>query len=317
MYVASDPNTITLMEAAGGTCAADPRLRLKPGMVVCQNVDANQYKTLLASRSRSSLQAKAPSKASEPRSRHNDLNSMRPSSPSAQKPPAIFPGLEKIGYHIYPINKLKVINAYGPTAPDAPLSKQKVGQGGYDVVTNGSFTANYTIPAVSVMRDGRVDTLGYAKTWNRGGVAVLRDGTIVVARQQGGSLDNIQCAFGTDQNPVVDFMGGGGLLIENGVKVTSEDLGSQQHFDQGGYGLSAGQFRSTFHTLVGIRTGQAFLITSPVRSGAQIQQDLLREGFGSAVKFDGGAGFYVRDVYGYKNEKGKNPLGLGIHNKRQ
>ncbi len=51
IYVASDPKVVQLIEAAGGTCTADPRLRLGTGVLICQNVDADQYKRLYTSQS--------------------------------------------------------------------------------------------------------------------------------------------------------------------------------------------------------------------------------------------------------------------------
>ena len=243
------------------------------------------------------------------------------------------------GYIIFPIQDLTVTNAYGsvvlqgkdkghriPKTADDALADQPVGRGGYDVVANGGFTAGGIHPVVPVMRHGVLDYDGDGVTRLRGGVAVLDDGRIVVARQTGGAEADIQSAFGTADHKVVDFMGGGALIIESGEAVDSDDLGGRQKFGgrprQGDPGFGAEQFHSARHTLVGIKGGQAFLILSPNRrcvplpndsTVPNVQSDLLAAGYSAVVKFDGGAGFYFRSADGRRDVRGLDSLGLCIH----
>src|SRR5262245_1719583 len=47
-WVADNPGIIQAMKAAGGTCSPDPGMRLRPGSVICRNVNADKYKSLTA-----------------------------------------------------------------------------------------------------------------------------------------------------------------------------------------------------------------------------------------------------------------------------
>jgi hypothetical protein len=258
---------------------------------------------------------------------------MRPGSVAARKPPLRFPTLRPPTYFIYPIDSINVINADGRLKQrDKPLAEQKIIPGTCDVVANGSFTTRMTgkkgvFAIVSVMRDTRLDNAGIPKTWGRGAVAVLKDGSVVIGRQRkigsgipparvGGEIRRaIEEEFGEANNPVFDFMGGGALLIENGKRLSreelSEDLFTNQGFDNGGRGLAAEQFRKSDHTLVAIREGQAFLIIARSKDGKTLWEDLKQAGFTSVVMFDGGGGFYWNDG---KNSgpNGENVLGFCI-----
>jgi hypothetical protein len=254
------------------------------------------------------------------------------------------------GYIIVPVGALQILNSSGVgSSPDARLSKTWVTSGKCAVLANGSFTANYVTPAVPIVRGGRLDTEGYGKsladadkslssnskitTDRRGGVAVLRDGTIVIGRQNGRSLAQIQSAFGRPGKQVWDFMGGGAMLLEGGREVSTADLFEQQGFadqDKGRVlyrkdargnlipriGFEAGQLASARHTLVGVQGGQPYLIVSPNRDGRQLQRDLKAGGFSDAVKFDGGRGFYFTDgqteIRGRGDGTGGNSLGLCV-----
>jgi len=226
-------------------------------------------------------------------------------------------------------------------------------------LANGSFTEDFKKPAAPVIRGGRPDLQiplaagqdpleapmvagkslnpadkgltsdgqGKVTTDRRGGVAVLRDGKVVIGRQNGRSFQQINRSFG---GHVWDFMGGGAMLLENNRLVDTTDLFEQQGFvdQQSGRvlynkdgtprtGFAAGQFVNAQHTLVGIKTGQAYLIVSPNRDGRQIQRELKQDGFSHAVMFDGGRGFYFTDgkteIMGRKGVKDwGNSLGLCV-----
>lgn len=249
--------------------------------------------------------------------RYNPLNSQRPGSPEATRPPPDLSALARLGYTVYPIAQVDVLYAAAKKGPDSPLSAQKQGAGGYDAVLSGTFTTDYVQSAGPIMRDGTMDTQGHVKAENRGGMAVLEDGTIVVGRAKGRTAEQVQASFGSSENKVRDFMGGGALLVEGGKAVSDADLRTQQRFDQGGGGIKAQQMRSTHHVLVGIRDGQAFAIVAVDKSGAQMQKDLTAHGFDAVVKYDGGSGGYARDGAGGAPElRGSNTTGMGIKTRK-
>lgn len=254
--------------------------------------------------------------------------------PSDQAPVIDLPRLKPPNYFLYQIKSIKVINADERLKnPDPPLSAYQLGTSGCEVIANGSFTTkiagrgNQLFPVVTVMRRGMLKNNGLPKTRGRGGMALLRDGTITIDRQQDVEpnvpqnqlskelVSSINEVFGERGNPVSDFMGGGALLIENGAKVSSADLYRRQSFDNGGAGLAAEQFRQADHTVIGILAGQAFLIIARNVDGARLQQDLFSAGFSSAVMFDGGGGFYWRDTAGHA-ATGANVLGFCVTKRR-
>jgi hypothetical protein len=245
------------------------------------------------------------------------LNSQRPGTPEAQRPPPDLSALERLGYTVHPIAQVDVLYAAAKKGPDAPLSAQKQGPGGYDAVLSGTFTTDYVQSAGPMMRDGRMDTQGHAKAKERGGMAVLEDGSVVIGRAKGRTAEEVQATFGSAENRVKDFMGGGALLVEGSRAVSDDDLYARQRFDQGAGGIRAQQMRATHHVLVGIRDGQAFAIVAREKSGAQMQKDLLAHGFDSVVKYDGGSGGYARDGAGGAPEyRGVNTTGMGIRKRR-
>lgn len=242
------------------------------------------------------------------------LNSQTPSRDIHRQdlPPQLRLELERKGYIIYAANSLEVLNERGKENPDRPLREVAVGRGGNKAVVSGTFYDQTSgQPVGAVMRDGRLDTPGVEKAKERGGVAILQDGTIVVGRMAGNTTASIQKEFGSPENPVRDFMGGGALLIENSKVVSSEDLRTRQRFDQGSGGIRAQQMRQTDHVLVGIRQGRCFVIVAKNKTGKTIQDDLSKAGFTSLVKFDGGSGAYARDSKGVRT-RGKNPTGFAV-----
>lgn len=245
------------------------------------------------------------------------LNSQRPGTPEAARRPPDLSALARLGYTVYPIEQLDVLYAAAKKGPDKALSAQKQGAGGYDAVLSGTFTTDYVQSAGPIMRDGRMDTQGHAKAKDRGGMAVLEDGSIVIGRAQGRTAEEVQATFGTQDNKVRDFMGGGALLVEGSKAVSDQDLYARQRFDQGAGGIRAQQMRATHHVLVGIRDGQAFAIVAQDRSGAEMQKDLVAHGFDSVVKYDGGSGGYARDGAGGAPEyRGVNTTGMGIRKRK-
>jgi hypothetical protein len=211
---------------------------------------------------------------------------------------------------IYPISQLTIIYP----VPDAV---QRHGSKSYRAIANGSFLDGNT-PTSPVMIAGSLKTVGsnLGKTAHRGCVAVLNTGEVVVGRMQfkgapsGGEKgveSVIQSSFG---KPVTSLMAGGALLIENGKHTTDLDGNKDQHFDQGGSGIAAGQMRRTDHVAVATRGGRAFLVIALNQSGACIRAHL--DGYDAAVKFDGGQQFWAH-LPGWDRYVGQHPLGLAVN----
>jgi len=220
------------------------------------------------------------------------------------------------GFQAFQVGQARVLNASPSQAqgnsrdpvPGTPLNqmdRQRLGLGQVDLVVNGTFNIDNgpgtrrEYPAGTIIRNGRVDTGGLPKTLGRGAMAVLQDGRVVVLRQGGSSKPEdiqkqLQCDYGANIR-VRDFMGGGALLVENGRKVSDEDLRVHQQFDQGGGGINAQQLRRTDHSVVAQhRNGQTYVLVAKDKTGRQIQDELLAAGFVNVVKFDGGSGFIAR-----------------------
>lgn len=262
--------------------------------------------------------------------RKAELTEKNSQVPEDDRVPKKFKTLVAKGYTFYPVEDggLDILNSAATDKPDATLPKQKVGQGGYDAVTNATFTTgDYVTSAGAVMRDGKLDTPGVAKAANRGGVAVLDDGSIEVGRASGNSAQAIEKSFGTQDHHVKDFVGGGALLVENGNPVSNDDLWHKQNFFANDdperastAGFNAQQMHKTFHTVVGICDGQAYVIVTGWRTGKEIQKDLLGVGFDTVVKFDGGSGCYDRDTRDpnrpQKGKAGRDSIGFGIHTEK-
>jgi len=185
----------------------------------------------------------------------------------------------------------------------------------FDVVTGGTYRSlqpgGRQVSQGPVMRGGVLETSGNRKTWHRGGVAVLQDGTIVVDRMAGGIENDIQARFGQKDNPVMQFLGGGAVLVEGGEQIAREDLHGRQEFQRlRGSGLNAPEMCMDNHLIVAIRNGMCVVTAAMGRTGHQMVVDLARAGFSTAVKFDRGSGFFLCDDEWYY--KGRNPTGLGI-----
>lgn len=219
--------------------------------------------------------------------------------------------LAERGYLVRAVTDFEVLNTTARTAtpPDGVIAEQKPN---FDVVANGTFYGGAD-PVGPVVRDGQLDTSGYGICAERGGVARLRDGTIVVARTCGGGAAQLADAFGaTSDNPIEEAMGGGALLLEGGRVVADDDLRERQNFRQGEGGVRAAQMVKTTHSLMGIRDGVAYHIWVMKKSGAELQEELRAAGFSAVVMFDGGgAGFYDD---GQTRSTARSPalLGLGL-----
>ncbi len=210
------------------------------------------------------------------------------------------------GARIYAIDRLTIVNASGEIPSgrrDAALSRQPVantaaaGGGGSDVVVNGTFFATRlgnSVPLGPVIRGGTADHDRYpGEAYGRGAVAMRADGRIIVGRAAGAGQSEIDWRFGDGPgNPVKAAMGGGALLIENGISLQWPDLRDEQKFTGS---LQTNQFRKACHSLIGIRDGQAYLIFVEDDYGDTVQTKFAAAGFTALVKFDGGGACYLRD----------------------
>lgn len=210
------------------------------------------------------------------------------------------------GARIYAIDGLTILNASGEIPSgrrDASLSRQPAansaasGSRGFDVVVNGTFFATRlgnSVPLGPVIRGGNADHDRYpAEAYGRGAVAMRADGRIIVGRAAGAGQSEIEWRFGDGPaNGVLAAMGGGALLIENGISLQWPDLRDDQKFTGS---LQTNQFRKACHSLIGIRDGQAYLIFVEDDYGDTVQTKFAAAGFTALVKFDGGGACYLRD----------------------
>lgn len=228
--------------------------------------------------------------------------------------------LRALGYTLYGIGAITVLNSLTDREPDLLLGEQPVGAGGFDVVCSGTFVyelrgREIRVPAGPVMRRGRLDSRGVEKGQRRGAIGVLADGTIRIARTGGANGECntavLQAVFGSPGVPLVDLCGGGALLIERGARVAAQDLYDVQRFESGAGGFQAPQLRMGMHLAIGICDGTCWLVVAHSHSGETMQADLHGAGFGSLVLFDGGSGGFVRDASGTPYS-GRDIQGFGI-----
>ena len=170
----------------------------------------------------------------------------------------------------------------------------------FDVVTGGTYRSlrpgGRLVAQGTVVRNGKSETLGHRKTWKRGGVAVLQDGTIVVDRMAGGTLSDIRCRFGQPDNPVVQFLGGGAVMVENGKKIQSTDVHGRQRLQRRqGSGLNAPEMAVDNHVTVGIQAGMCVVATAMNRSGHQIYQQHGPRWIFSALNLSEDRAFFLCD----------------------
>lgn len=196
----------------------------------------------------------------------------------------------------------------------------------YDIVSSGTFYyENLKKSVAPVLTADENLYLGNPKALTRGTVFKLADGKIIVARipnenfsYQNTNMDEVSQILKNNihdieekyQQDVVELMGGGALLIENGQKVSRDDLIEKQFFDQGIGQLTGAQMRAAQHVLIATKEDRAYIILSGIASAAQLQTDLSL--FDNVVKFDGGSGcsFFVGNN---KNLcSGHNVTGFGI-----
>lgn len=168
---------------------------------------------------------------------------------------------------------------------------------GYPISTNGSFFSGgvpngpYQLGAVWGVGNSAI-------AYCRGGVGVVSGHQILVRRliiSPGHAAikqdleDNLRASFGGDLPQ--PFMGGGFMIIENGVAVSMMDLQSNQHYSTGNSGK---QLETNNHILLGNTRSKVFLVIAIQMDYAKIQTRLLGDGYTHLCMFDGGKAFWVR-----------------------
>jgi hypothetical protein len=245
----------------------------------------------------------------------SNSNAMQVGSSVTQKPPPNLGPLEGLGYTLTPIAMVDVLYA-DPYLPHGDYSLRELADGGrYDVVLSGPDTmlapGKYPRPPVGpVFRNGGLDSEGKDSSSNRGTVAVVKDGTVIMGRAQGTSSRDLKAHFGQPGNPLVSAVGGGALLVENGRLVDDRDLMLIQGFGGSPAGLRSYGMRAGVHTIMGIRKGRAFAAWCTTKSGIDIRNDFHRFGFGCVIKFAHGSSVFFDDCVDRLN--GQNATGFGV-----
>jgi hypothetical protein len=247
-------------------------------------------------------------------------NSMRPGTPEFEKANADMSLLENQGYIITHVASMTVLNA-NPRAkhPDFPLQNQDIGPRYFDCVMSGPETEVVfgvwpNPPVGPVFRRGRLDTIGTGRGQYRGVVAILTDGTVIVDRADGSEQADLTSRFSSPENPLVQLMGGGGLLIENGRRVGTIDMKRKQLYGGNPGGLRSLSMLNGTHLFVGIRRGKAYAGITFGRSALSMQDDFVAAEFGTLVKFSSGGTVFFDD--GEIIVQGQSAVGFGIKARR-
>ncbi len=264
--------------------------------------------------------------------------------PDNSKAKSIIEKLKQKGYKAFLIDELKIINALGKGIKDISSSYFSKG---YEIVTSGTFFFNCAPLGTVITNNQKPLETKEPKAIKRGGVAVLKSGVINLKQCNSNSVEKIKELF--CDNPVIgditfpeiserdevsEFLGGGGLLVDNGKKISSQELFIVQLFDQikdpkkkaNKDGIEADQFRKTYHIVIAEYDELVYLIFPAYKhykKGFNLQEDLCELGFSYVIKFDGGKGLYIspnpfppknNEDEEYKNvEYGKdNPSGFAI-----
>lgn len=259
----------------------------------------------------------------------------------------IIESLSKIGYNAVLLYDTKIINA--GTKGIGSLAKQYLNDK-YDIVTSGTFLSDSIPLGTIIVSEGCNFESQLEKVANRGGIAVLNSGLLNYDLSPGNQIKQIVEKFKdsliieditfkeiSETDEVVEFIGGGALLISNKEKITGKELYSIQKFDQipaiskeeiknkkilvdeNGKvidGLYATQMRSTQHILLAKNNELDYLVfpkLSKNKSGINIQNDLFKLGFSHVLKLDGGSAFFVESNIVENCSRGShNPSGFAF-----
>lgn len=245
----------------------------------------------------------------------SDMNAMRVGSASVQRPLPTLAVLEGLGYGLVPVDRLQVLNANPRARYPSESLRRLADVGRYDAVVGGpdtllKFGVHPRPPVGPVVRNAVLDTEGDERSKQRGCVAVLEDGTVVMGRANGLSLLSLQAQFGQPNNPLRDLLGGGAILIEQGRKVSQVDLSRTQRIGSGPHGFDARSMQQDVHTFMGVRKGKAFAGWCMGATARRMQEDFFVHGFGTLIKFAYGSAVFFDD--GADRLNGDNGTGFGV-----
>lgn len=251
--------------------------------------------------------------------------------------------LDKLGYFAILINELKVI--YEDNKSIGNLASKYL-KNGYDIVTSGTFFTTAPLGTI-ILNNGKTFITNEPKALKRGGIAILNSGIISYNLTNGYTENTIRPIF--DEKPAVsdiqfpeisetdvtsEFIGGGALLIHNGIKISGKDILEIQCFNQpmppekpGDIppkpitdGLKAAQMRNAQHIVIGKNNELDYPIVpkkSYLKKGEDIQREMFEIGFCETIKFDGGRGLWVESNIFNAGDQGKaNKSGFAIRRKK-
>ncbi|HVY62666.1 MAG TPA: hypothetical protein VHF22_13490, partial [Planctomycetota bacterium] len=197
------------------------------------------------------------------------------------------------GYIVKPIRNLRLL----PAATNGRQGDARTihpGDVHADIVTNGTFFGGNKF-AGPVIVNGKYSRESGGGA--RGGVAILKDGTIEVGRYEGPTEQAIRGSYANGAQ-IQSFMGGGASIVEGGKAVPAADLGKGPGHQGFSGGPAAGQFNpGARHTMLATdQAGRAYLVVdNNSKPLAAMQRDLAGAGFKNVVMFDGGNAFGYED----------------------
>ena len=229
-------------------------------------------------------------------------------------------------YEIAEIQDLSVVNAardvkWAFRTPDRIAPPGLHPSGPWNAIGNGSFVGDdenhggSPTGIVATIRHGKMDIRGDEKAWNRAGIAVVEDPHTHQRRVVICSLvDSLRYPFPSSPNraqsaitqacggaKVLEFMGGGALMVNLRQSVSDDSILGQQRFYDGDADVDSNPlFRAgnpnnpARHLCFGSRAGKAYFIVATHRTGSQLREDLAAKGFDQVVMFDGGGKFLLR-----------------------
>ena len=259
----------------------------------------------------------------------------------------IIESLNRFGYNAFLLNDTQIVNA--GVKGIGSIAKQYLNNN-FDIVTSGTFLSDGLPLGTIMVSEGNNYETKLEKVANRGGIAILKSGLlnfnitpgnqikqIIETFKEKPILDDITFKEISETDEVVEFMGGGALLINNKEKISGKELYSVQKLDQipkislddikkkkilidenGNIidGLYATQMRSTQHILLAKHNELDYLIFPKLnknKTGINIQNDLYKLGFSHALKLDGGSAFFVEsNIVESCNRGTHNPSGFAF-----
>lgn len=222
---------------------------------------------------------------------------------------------DKETFEIVPIKEIRIKNAFQKGIGRLFDSDVKNGKS-YDYYTNGTyFEAQGTryIPCGSIIAEDRNFECNYERVENRGGLAILNSGVIIIKQTNSNKLEDIKNRFAEKyeiedivlpelqvKDEVFEFIGGGALIINSGQSISGSDLYSKQQFVQmtgdnlnSTNGFNSMQLQNRVRRIMVAKYNEiAFLL---IVKGAvkDIQKSLLNHGFSDLITFDGSGGLFV------------------------